>query len=31
VEPYATSVQVWQGALIFARIGAVLLMLPGIG
>jgi len=31
VEPYATSQQVWQGALIFARIGAVLLMLPGIG
>jgi len=31
VEPYATSVQVWQGALIFARIGAVLLMIPGIG
>ncbi|MGV8929931.1 MAG: flagellar biosynthetic protein FliR [Brevundimonas sp.] len=31
MEPYATSDQVWQGALIFARIGAVLLMLPGIG
>jgi flagellar biosynthetic protein FliR len=31
VEPYATADQVWQGALIFARIGAVLLMLPGIG
>ena len=31
MEPYATSIQVWQGALIFARIGAVLLMLPGIG
>ena len=31
MEPYATSVQVWQGALIFARIGAVLLMIPGIG
>lgn len=31
MEPYATSQQVWQGALIFARIGAVLLMLPGIG
>jgi flagellar biosynthetic protein FliR len=31
VEPYATSEQVWQGALIFARIGAVLLMLPGVG
>jgi flagellar biosynthetic protein FliR len=31
VEPWATSEQVWQGALIFSRIGAVLLMLPGIG
>ncbi len=31
MEPYATSDQVWQGALIFARIGAVLMMLPGIG
>ena len=31
MEPYATSDQVWQGALIFARIGAVLLMMPGIG
>ncbi|MBA4804283.1 MAG: flagellar type III secretion system protein FliR [Brevundimonas sp.] len=31
MEPYATADQVWQGALIFARIGAVLLMLPGIG
>jgi flagellar biosynthesis protein FliR len=31
VEPYATSDQIWQGALIFSRIGAVLLMLPGIG
>ena len=31
MEPYATSDQVWQGALIFARIGSVLLMLPGIG
>jgi flagellar biosynthetic protein FliR len=31
VEPWATSEQVWQGALIFCRIGAVLLMLPGIG
>jgi len=31
VEPYATSEQVWQGALIFARIGAVLMMLPGVG
>ena len=31
MEPYATAIQVWQGALIFARIGAVMLMLPGIG
>ncbi len=31
MEPWATSDQVWQGALIFARIGAVLMMLPGIG
>lgn len=31
MEPWATSDQVWQGALIFSRIGAVLLMLPGIG
>jgi flagellar biosynthesis protein FliR len=31
VEPYATADQVWQGALIFGRIGAVLLLLPGIG
>jgi flagellar biosynthetic protein FliR len=31
LEPYATADQVWQGALIFGRIGAVLLMLPGVG
>ena len=31
MEPYATADQVWQGAMIFARIGAILLMLPGIG
>lgn len=31
MEPYATADQVWQGALIFARIGAVLLLLPGVG
>ena len=31
MEPYATSDQIWQGALIFSRIGAVLLMLPGVG
>ncbi|WP_372707974.1 flagellar biosynthetic protein FliR [Brevundimonas sp.] len=31
MEPYATADQVWQGALIFARIGAVLMLIPGIG
>lgn len=31
MEPYATADQVWQGAMIFARIGAVLLVLPGVG
>ncbi|MBU1385403.1 MAG: flagellar type III secretion system protein FliR [Alphaproteobacteria bacterium] len=31
MEPWATADQVWQGALIFARIGAILLMLPGVG
>lgn len=31
MEPWATADQVWQGAMIFARIGAVLLMLPGVG
>ena len=31
MEPYATADQVWAGGLIFARIGAMLLMLPGIG
>jgi len=31
VEPYATADQVWAGGLIFARIGAILLSLPGIG
>jgi flagellar biosynthetic protein FliR len=31
VEPYATADQVWQGAMIFARIGAIMLMLPGVG
>jgi flagellar biosynthetic protein FliR len=31
VEPYATADQIWQGAMIFARIGAVLMMLPGVG
>lgn len=31
MEPYATADQVWAGGLIFARIGAILLSLPGIG
>lgn len=31
MEPYATADQVWAGGLIFARIGAILLALPGIG
>ncbi|CAN5409773.1 flagellar biosynthetic protein FliR [soil metagenome] len=31
MEPYATADQVWAGGLIFARIGAILLTLPGIG
>ena len=31
MDPYATSDQVWAGALIFARLGAIVLMLPGIG
>ena len=31
MDPWATSDQVWQGAMIFARIGAVLMMLPGVG
>lgn len=31
MEPYATADQVWAGGLVFARIGAILLTLPGIG
>lgn len=31
MEPWATADQVWQGGLIFARIGAILLSLPGFG
>ena len=31
MEPYATADQVWAGGLIFARIGAIFLTLPGIG
>lgn len=31
MESYATSQELWQGALIFARVGALLMMLPGVG
>ena len=31
MEPWATADQVWAGGLIFARVGAILLTLPGIG
>ena len=31
MEPYATADQVWAAALIFARVGAILMVLPGIG
>lgn len=31
MEPYATADQVWAGALIFARVGAILMLIPGIG
>ena len=31
MEPYATADQVWAGGLNFARIGAIILTLPGIG
>lgn len=31
MEPYATSSEVWTAALIFARIGAILMLLPGFG
>mgnify|MGYP003666686303 CR=1 FL=1 len=31
MEPYATADQVWAGGLIFARIGAIMMMIPGIG
>jgi len=31
VDPYASADQVWAGGLIFARIGAIILSLPGIG
>ena len=31
MEAYATADQVWAGGLIFARIGAILMLLPGFG
>lgn len=31
MEPYATADQVWAGGLIFARVGAILMMIPGVG
>lgn len=31
MEPYATAEQVWAGGLIFARIGAMVMTLPGLG
>src|SRR5690606_41553071 len=31
MEPYATAEQVWAGGLIFARVGAILMLLPGVG
>jgi flagellar biosynthesis protein FliR len=31
MEPYAAADQVWAGGLIFARVGALLMMIPGIG
>lgn len=31
MESYATAEQIWAGGLIFARIGAILMTIPGIG
>ncbi|WP_292041644.1 MULTISPECIES: flagellar biosynthetic protein FliR [unclassified Brevundimonas] len=31
MEPYATAQQVWAAGLLFARLGAVIMLLPGIG
>lgn len=31
MEPYATVAQVWTGGLIFARIGAIVMLIPGLG
>ena len=31
MEPYAAADEVWRAALVFARIGAIVLLIPGIG
>lgn len=31
MEPHATAEQLWAASLIFARIGAVVMLIPGIG
>ncbi|HAJ02228.1 MAG TPA: flagellar biosynthetic protein FliR, partial [Brevundimonas sp.] len=31
MEGYATADQVWGAALVFARLGAILMLLPGLG
>ena len=31
MEPYAAADEVWRAALVFARIGAIVLLLPGVG
>ncbi len=31
MEPYAAADEVWRAALVFARVGAIVLMLPGVG
>ena len=31
MEPYATSQEVWAGALVFGRVGAILMLIPGVG
>ncbi|MDO1559230.1 flagellar biosynthetic protein FliR [Brevundimonas sp. 2R-24] len=31
MEPYATADELWAGALVFARVGAVVMLIPGVG
>lgn len=31
MEPYAAADEVWRAALVFARVGAIVLLLPGVG